>query len=138
HVVGVFDAGAYGPSDLAHEEGPMELPSSGGFVVMELLRGGDFWHWCHQDPAPSRREVLRVLAEAGRGLVAAHAEGLVHRDFKPENVIVGSDARARVVDFGLAAAQARALETSEFRVPLQDVDAPDWRPPPSSSGLKPG
>jgi tetratricopeptide (TPR) repeat protein/predicted Ser/Thr protein kinase len=77
------------------------------FVAMEFLEGMTLSAWWAA--APRRwREVLDVMRQAGRGLVAAHAVGLVHRDFKPENVMVGErplgvDAdRARVLDFGLA------------------------------------
>ena len=47
-------------------------------------------------------EILEVMVGAGRGLAAAHAAGLIHRDVKPENILVGTDGRARMTDFGLA------------------------------------
>ena len=50
----------------------------------------------------SWREVLDVFVAAGRGLAAAHAAGLVHRDFKPHNVMIARDGTVRVLDFGLA------------------------------------
>src|SRR5712692_389758 len=71
------------------------------FVVMEMVEGGTLREWLARERR-SWREVLGVLLEAGRGLAAAHAAGLVHRDFKPDNVLVGRDGRARVTDFGLA------------------------------------
>jgi tetratricopeptide (TPR) repeat protein len=74
------------------------------FIAMELVRGQTLRAWLG---APrSLPEILDKLGAAGRGLAAAHAAGLVHRDFKPENVLVGDDDRARVTDFGLARANA--------------------------------
>ncbi|MBX7079248.1 MAG: tetratricopeptide repeat protein [Nannocystaceae bacterium] len=70
------------------------------FIVMEYVVGETLRAW--MDQPRSWREVLTVFLGAGRGLVAAHTEGLVHRDFKPSNVMVGADGRVRVADFGLA------------------------------------
>ncbi len=72
-------------------------------LSMELIDGVDLETWLTTAAAQPRAERLRVLAEAGAGLHAAHAAGLVHRDFKPANVLVDRDGPARVVDFGLAA-----------------------------------
>jgi eukaryotic-like serine/threonine-protein kinase len=72
------------------------------FIAMELVRGRTFHHFQQATPRPSWREALRCYAQAGEGLAAAHAVGLVHRDFKPTNCMLGDDGRVRVVDFGLA------------------------------------
>ena len=70
------------------------------FVAMVLVEGHTLGRWLKL----RRRtvaQILEVFAQAGEGLMAAHVEGLVHRDFKPGNVLVGIDGRVRVVDFGL-------------------------------------
>jgi eukaryotic-like serine/threonine-protein kinase len=71
------------------------------FIAMELVDGQSLTQWLAAQPRPWR-EVVRVFVEAGRGLAAAHTVGMVHRDFKPDNVLVGKDGRVRVTDFGLA------------------------------------
>ena len=71
------------------------------YVAMEYVRGETLRGWLAQKDR-SWREIIALLAEAGQGLAAAHDAGLIHRDFKPENMLVGDDERPRVGDFGLA------------------------------------
>jgi len=71
------------------------------FMAMELVEGLPLGRWLAQRN-PSRAAVLGVFLQAARGLAAAHDAGIVHRDFKPSNVLVGDDGRVRVLDFGLA------------------------------------
>ena len=75
---------------------------------MEFVEGNTLSKWL-RDEKRGWREVVSVFRQAGEGLAAAHAAGLVHRDFKPDNVLVGADGRVRVTDFGLARAQGPAL-----------------------------
>jgi predicted Ser/Thr protein kinase len=74
------------------------------FVAMEFVDGPTLAQWLRL-ARRSQAEILDVFCQAGRGLQAAHAAGLVHRDFKPDNALVGADGRVRVVDFGLARAE---------------------------------
>ncbi len=71
------------------------------FLAMEFVAGGTIKSWLAAQPR-SWREILDVFIAAGRGLAAAHAGGLVHRDFKPDNVLLDKEGRPRVVDFGIA------------------------------------
>lgn len=86
HVVAVYDVGLH--------EGTV-------YLVMEYIDGHTLSAWLRVKPR-AIKEIFAVFVDAGRGLAAAHAKGLVHRDFKPENVLVAEDGRARVTDFGLA------------------------------------
>jgi tetratricopeptide (TPR) repeat protein len=85
NVVTVYDAGTHG--DLV-------------FVAMELVDGHTLRQWLAA--RRSWREVARLFVAAGHGLAAAHALGIVHRDFKPENVLIGDAGEVCVSDFGLA------------------------------------
>jgi hypothetical protein len=82
-----------------------EVGVEGGhvFLAQELLDDGTLGDWLDEEPR-SQTEILDKFIAAGRGLAAAHAAGLVHRDFKPHNVLLGEDGRVRVADFGLARA----------------------------------
>ncbi len=85
NVVGVYEAGVYGEQV---------------YLVLEYLEDGTLAEWLRARPR-SWQEVVGVMAQAGEGLAAAHAAGLVHRDFKPANILMGGG-RARISDFGLA------------------------------------
>ena len=70
------------------------------FVAMELVNGESFRDWLKKKR--TWREVVRVVVAAGRGLAAAHAAGIVHRDVKPDNIMISSSGEVKLVDFGLA------------------------------------
>lgn len=91
------------------------------FIAMELVEGVSLRHWLEQPR--TWRETLRVLIAAGRGLAAAHSSGIVHRDFKPDNVIVGNDGRVCVLDFGLARA-AEGVDTEPGTAATVSVKGP--------------
>jgi tetratricopeptide (TPR) repeat protein/predicted Ser/Thr protein kinase len=86
NVVAVHDAGTFGEQV---------------FVAMEYVDGQTLRQWLKEEPR-NARQVVDLFRIAGQGLAAAHAAGLVHRDFKPDNVLIGKDGRVRVADFGLA------------------------------------
>jgi tRNA A-37 threonylcarbamoyl transferase component Bud32/tetratricopeptide (TPR) repeat protein len=92
------------------------ISERGPFLAMDLVEGMDLRAWLAAAPR-SLDEILQVFREAGRGLEAAHAAGLVHRDFKPANVLLGADAagsitRVVVADFGLATASLELSDTT--------------------------
>ncbi len=89
NVVAVYDVGTHGDHV---------------FIAMEFIRGVSLKQWLADKPRDVR-DIVAVFIEAGRGLAAAHRAGLVHGDFKPDNVLIDIHGHAKVVDFGLAFAQ---------------------------------
>ena len=95
------------------------------YIAMEFVEGKTVDEW-RRAQARSWRDVLDVFVAAGGGLAAAHAAGVVHRDFKPQNVMIGRDGSVRVMDFGLARLAAEPLD------PPDVSDAVDARPVPAT------
>jgi eukaryotic-like serine/threonine-protein kinase len=106
HVVAVYDSG--------------QLEDGSVFLAMEYVKGQTLRQWRRERPR-SWREVLQAYVQAGRGLAAAHAAGLIHRDFKPDNVLMGRDGEVKVTDFGLARAEGAedSMSMSVSGIPLQ-------------------
>lgn len=89
-------------------------------LALEFVQGSTLKGWLAKNPPNGNnqlRTTLRLLIQAGQGLIAAHTEGLIHRDFKPSNVLVGDDGRVRVADFGLARPSAPPPSTDKEEEP---------------------
>ncbi|MBL4684973.1 MAG: serine/threonine protein kinase [Nannocystaceae bacterium] len=92
------------------------------FVAMEFVDGSTLREWLRQQHR-EWQEITEAFVKAGRGLAAAHAAGLVHRDFKPDNVLIGKDRRVLVMDFGLARI-AGVPDRSRTATALKDIPNP--------------
>jgi len=117
HVVSVYEVGRAGA----------QL-----FLAMEHVEGVSLAQWCRRADLDARTRAQRALElfeQAARGLIAAHAAGIVHRDLKPGNILVGSDGRARLVDFGLARAATQAQDDAEI------VGTPGYMAPEQALGV---
>jgi hypothetical protein len=116
-----------------------EATSAGGrdLIVMEWVDGVNLGEWLRAARTPA--EIADALLAAGRGLAAAHAAGMVHRDFKPANVLVGADGRIAVTDFGLARATsapaaAAGSASASVSAPASAPDPRDLATPLTETG----
>ena len=121
NVVTIYDSGVHGEQV---------------FLAVELVAGTDLWTWLTEPRG--WREVLEVFLKAGRGLVAAHAAGLLHRDFKAENVLLGKQGEVKVADFGLARAASLTATRSTSSVQLPVASPETLFRPLTKAGLVSG
>ncbi len=99
------------------------------FIAMELIEGVSLRTWAHKQ-RPTARQLARLLAQVAHALAYAHARAVVHRDLKPDNVLVTPDQRTKVLDFGLAglhAAGAECLTQSHVAMGTANYMAPEQR-----------
>ena len=107
NVVAIYDAGTHGDRV---------------FIAMEYIDGVTLQRWLAEQPRPWR-VVLETLVHAGRALAAAHLGGIIHRDFKPANVMIHRDTSVRVLDFGLARRLGSTLPRDSNPVELDLVES---------------
>jgi tRNA A-37 threonylcarbamoyl transferase component Bud32 len=90
------------------------------FIAMEYVEGTSLREWLAAEPR-SWSAIVSMFEQAAQGLAAAHQAGLIHRDFKPDNVLVGEDGRVRVVDFGLVATEHDQAPVADAIAAMSDA-----------------
>ncbi len=123
NVVQIHDVGTYALDDALHDD-IAAVVREGVFLVMELVDGQRFDHWA-QARRRDWQEVVRPMLEAAHGLAAAHGAGLVHRDFKPANVLVDTAGHPKILDFGLARMRGEASSSEGFSAVDSELSFPD-------------
>jgi predicted Ser/Thr protein kinase len=121
NVVQIYDVGLHGGRT---------------YIAMELVEGRTLRSWLQEAPRSSA-EIVAAFVGAGRGLSAAHDAGLLHRDFKPDNVFVARDGRVKVGDFGLARPVEAVEERNAERRQKTACGTPAYLAPEVIAGLSP-
>jgi eukaryotic-like serine/threonine-protein kinase len=93
----------------------------GVFIAMEYVEGVSLRSWI-REREPKLGQIIDVFIGAARGLSAAHAANIVHRDVKPDNIIVDDQLHAKVLDFGLARSVREASLHADARAPMEADD----------------
>jgi len=109
------------------------LPEGKLFIAMELVKGQTLGTWQEAGAQPWQA-IVAMYTAAGEGLAAAHRGAIVHRDFKPDNVLVGDDGRVRVADFGLAFAAEPEPPASLGAADVQELTHSGKRPALTAAG----
>ena len=105
------------------------------FIAMEHVAGSTLRAWMKADKHRPWKEAVKPFLEAGRGLAAAHKAGLIHRDFKPDNVMLSQDGRVYVMDFGLARAEGAAELSSGSGASVDSLSLPSGGTATLATGL---
>jgi eukaryotic-like serine/threonine-protein kinase len=101
------------------------------FITMEFIEGEDLQHLLRREKKIPAEQAAKIMVQVCRALEAAHAEGVIHRDLKPQNIMIAKSGRACVMDFGIARSMVGAGMTETGAV----IGTPDYMSPEQAKGL---
>jgi eukaryotic-like serine/threonine-protein kinase len=126
-IAQIFEAGVHDPGD-----GSRPVP----FFVMELVRGQPLTAYLRSQGCPLRRR-LEIFLQICAAVAYAHQRGVIHRDLKPDNILIGEDGNAKVIDFGIATSTSGAGHepaTTAHTTPGQVIGTLPYMSPEQVSG----
>nr|WP_246405561.1 protein kinase [Modestobacter versicolor] len=124
NIAALFDYGEVPPA------GPTDEHLA--FLVMELVRGESLSGLLYREHTLTPERTLDVLRQSAAGLAAAHAAGVIHRDVKPGNVLIGSDGTVKITDFGVAVSGSTVPLTQTGQV----MGTPHYLSPEQAAGAR--